>query len=462
MYTRALANYAASLKYEDLPKEVIEQVKFLTLHTLGVAIAACPTFIGKDVLKLGAEMGGEKEESTILGFGKRVSCLQAAMINGTLADTLDWEDCSWTGHPSADVIPAALAVAEKTKASGRDFITSVVAGYEVYQRIAMAIQPSRERFQQQGWGLTSWGIFGSAMSAARLMNASEDEMAVTISLAGALTPVINFKVHLANSVMYHYQYGLTCKDGIISAMLAKNGMNGPYDTLDKPMAYWQAMSDIHEPNWYTKGLGKEYLLMDILVKRWPANMWIQQPLDILNTMIMEDGLKTEDIARINVYPSITKKTSSRMIYRPEGYQNMFDAEFSIPYCLAVLLLKLKPGADWYTPDLLANKKLLEIAAKVKDTGPVLDLYDAFKMYQAGTYPEMSLEIITNGGRKLKRAIPFPKGHPKNRLTLNEHTECFNQAASAMLSQNKIEKAVDKILKLEAVMDMNEIGSLMHD
>ncbi len=68
-----------------------------------------------------------------MGERTKVSCIQAAFANGTLADILGWEDCSWTAHPSANAIPAALAIDERLSASGRDYITSIVAGYEVYQ-----------------------------------------------------------------------------------------------------------------------------------------------------------------------------------------------------------------------------------------------------------------------------------------------------------------------------------------
>ena len=72
---------------------------------------------------------------------------------------LDWEDCSWTGHPAAGVIPCAWLAAEEKHKSGKELITAIVAGYEVYQRIAMAVQPSDERWKTKGWGLTSWQIF---------------------------------------------------------------------------------------------------------------------------------------------------------------------------------------------------------------------------------------------------------------------------------------------------------------
>ena len=119
-YTKVLADYAVKLKYEDLPKEVIQQVKLLTLHTVGVALASYPMEQAKKTLALAKSWGSGQKESTLFGEGTKVSSVSAAFANGTMADVLDWEDCSWTGHPSACAIPAALAFGERIRASGRE------------------------------------------------------------------------------------------------------------------------------------------------------------------------------------------------------------------------------------------------------------------------------------------------------------------------------------------------------
>ena len=100
-HTQQLASYAHNLRFEDLPLEVIEQAKLLTLHVIGVSLAGRQTRQGSDAVRLALAMGGESAEATIWGERSRVSASQAAFANGTLADVLDWEDCSWTGHPSA-------------------------------------------------------------------------------------------------------------------------------------------------------------------------------------------------------------------------------------------------------------------------------------------------------------------------------------------------------------------------
>ena len=168
-YTQELSEYAVGLRYEDIPPEVVERAKMIMLQTVGAALAAKGTPIHDKIMKMAHEAnGGSGGGTTVWGSGEKMAAVNAALALGTTADALDWEDCSWTGHPSAGIIPCAWLAAEERHRSGKDLITAIVAGYEVYQRIAMAVQPSDERWKKKGWGLTSWQIFGCIVPIAKL------------------------------------------------------------------------------------------------------------------------------------------------------------------------------------------------------------------------------------------------------------------------------------------------------
>ena len=455
-YTKKLANYAVDLKYHHLPGEVIEQAKLLTLHTVGVGLASNATPQGRRAVALAKDMWGEKTESTVWGDGIRLPCMGAAFCNGTLADILDWEDCSWTGHPSANAIPAGLAVAEKLGSSGMDYITAVVAGYEVYQRIAMAVQPSPNwDIFQRGWGLTSWEIFAAAIPTAKLLNADQDKMAKTIGVAGVLSAISNSKYHTSMSDMYHYQHGAACMNGVLSASISESGITGLSDMLDGDNGYWISISDACDWDWFTKGLGEDYLIMKTLFKYWPANMWNQAPLDIVDSLVREYGIANEMISEIIVSPEI----EYRMALRPEGYKGILDAQFNIPYCVAILLLDPEPGPNWFAQERLNDPKILETASKVRATGPVQKLMDSFRLMQTGSFPEVTVRIILKDGKQFTRSLKFPKGHPKNRLTNEEYKNRFRRAASFALDPQVSEKLIEKILNLENLVDISEITQL---
>lgn len=458
-YTRTLARYASDLRFEDLPSEVVDLVKCLTIHTLGVALAACSTEQGKEAIALAKAFGGSKDEATVLADGARVSCVQAGFANGSLADILDWEDCTWTGHPSANAIPAALAVGEMFHSSGREYITAVVAGYEVYQRIAQAVQPSEKwGWWTRGWGLTSWEIFAGAIPSAKLFRLDEDKMAQAIGIAGVMTPIVNSKRALAMSDLYHYQHGLTCRDGITAAFIAKSGINGLYDMLDGENGYWVSVSDQCDWEWLDKGLGKDFLILETYMKHWPVNMWVNQPLDGVDAIVTTENVDPGDVAEITVEPVF----DNRVAYRPEGYDGNVDAQFSIPYCVAAYLLDPEPGPNWYTEKRLRDPGLLELASRVKSIGPTMTMRKAFALYREGSYPEVKVTLTTKSGKRFSKKVLFPKGHRKNRMSMGELKARFRRAASFALAPARIEEAIEKILHLEEIGDLAEIADTLHN
>jgi len=461
-YTKILAEYAAKLNFEDLPGEVIEQVKQLTLHVLGVSLAACATKQGKDVIALAQDMGGAKSEATIIGSTQKVPTEAAAFANGTLADILDWEDCSWTGHPSAGAIPAALAMGERVQVTGKEYITAVVAGYEVYQRIAMAVQPSIPfRLKVGGWGLTCWQIFAAAIPAAKLLKLEGDKMAQTIGIAGATCPIVNGKINICRSDMYHYEHGLRARDGIVSALIAKSGINSLYDMLDGDTGYWITVTDKCDWAWMSKELGSRYLILETYFKHWPVNMWVQQYLDILNTMMREDGVKASNVDEIVISPSLYgNEQTTRMIYRPDGFQGITDAEFSIPYCMAVMLVDPNPGPNWFTEEKIKDPQILKLAGKVRGEQPDIITSQRFKVFQKGDYVEAKVRIRLNTGREVCKSLKYPKGHSQNRFTPDEYQNLFRLAASIQLPELKIEQIIDRVQRLEKLRSVSELMDLV--
>ena len=124
-YTQELSEYTVNLKYEDIPAEVIERAKMIMLQTIGVTLAARSTPISEKVREMSREAnGGLGGPTTVWGTGEKLAPVNAALALGTMSDSLDWEDCSWTGHPSAGIIPCAWLASEEKHKSGKDLLTA--------------------------------------------------------------------------------------------------------------------------------------------------------------------------------------------------------------------------------------------------------------------------------------------------------------------------------------------------
>lgn len=453
-YTQIIADYLSVLKYEDIPEEVIERAKLVTLHTVGAAIAAVKTDAGENIIDITKNLGSGGREATIIGDGAKAGIGNALLSNGTLADLLDWEDCSFTGHPSAGAVPTGLAVAEAYHKSGKEYLTALVGGYDVYQRIAMAVQPSPERFEK-GWGLHCWQIFAPAAIAGKLMGIKGDKMNQLLGAAGHMTPIAINLIHSSFSDFYHYTHGLTAKSAVECAMIVDKGISTLMGVLEEETGYYFGVSDQCDWGWYDKELGSRYMIMDLMLKNWPVNMWIQTPMDMIHAIKTKHHVDSDQIKLIEISPFIPERSEDSPA---DGYDSMVAAQFSIPFCMAMYLKGPQPGTAWLDEKYLKDPEILKMASKVKGVGETSLISTNFNTFQQGSYPSYTMKVVMEDGKVYEEAVQFPKGHPKNPYTRQECIDCFKLATGGLMKEEKQDALCDFILnKLESTEDMSEIS-----
>ncbi|QQO10768.1 MmgE/PrpD family protein [Breznakiella homolactica] len=457
-YSKELAELLTNLRYEQIPQEAIDQVKRITLHVIGASIGAVPIDQTKKTVEITQRKGGTEEATIWCSNGKKVPMEEAAFANGTIADIMDWEDCSWTGHPSAGAIPAALAVAEAKNLSGKDFILAVVAAYEGYQRIAMAAQPSRDYVMSgQGWGLVSWQIFSASIAAAKLMglNSAQMEQVFGASLYNAIVACNKHGEGLAKSDIYHYAHGFCARNGVVSAILTKEGFDNCYRALDDADGFWHMVSDQCDWEWHTKEFGTRWLINETYLKHWPANMWVQTPLEALDRIMKRTPFKKENVKAIRVSPTLPficgdySKTT----------RGTLDAQFSIAYCLTAYIMDPKMSAAWFSEEMRNNRELIDFTTKFSYFGESRIPYDNFAIFKRGDFPEVTVEIELNDGSVLTETMSYPKGHPKNNFTLAEEYDHFRMCCGPYMSSGQIEKMIAFIDTLETAESMRPFAEM---
>ncbi len=457
-YTQELSEYAVNLKYEDIPAEVIERAKMIMLQTIGVTLAARNTAIAGKVLEMAREAnGGEGGPTTVWGSGDKLAAVNSALALGTLSDSLDWEDCSWTGHPSAGIIPCAWLAAEEKHKSGKDLLTAIVAGYEVYQRIAMAVQPSDERWKTKGWGLTSWQIFGAIVPIAKLygLDARKVNQATGVGCESSTLPTAYHATTMSD--FYHYEHGYRARDGFMIAKSVEKGIHNQLDALDEPRCYTGVICDDADLSWLTRDLGKWYLTMETLMKHWPANMWVQTSAEIVYNLYKEHGFTPEDVEEIIVDPPVAQ----RMWAPDEGFTSVTHAQFSVPFVVAAMLYDPHPGAQWFTPENMKNPKVIALAKRVKGgPSPTDSPLTGFKQFRQGTYPMKTITIRLKDGREFVGKMDCHPGHPSNMMTREQFVERFRVQAAPVLQGEKLEKAIEVLCNIENCQDIAQLGDLL--
>ena len=457
-HTQDLAECAVGLRYEDIPKKVVEKAKIMILHTIGCSIAARNEPLAQKAILLAKENNGGTGGSASLWLGgDKLSVANAAFANAVLSDVLDWEDCAWTGHPSAGVIPAALAVAEAEKVDGKRFLEAVVTAYEVYIRIAMAIQPPSDFDHCQGWALYSWQIFAATAAAAKLYGLDAHQTNQAYGMACMNTLIASNLMEATMSESSHYLYGTNAQLGILAARTAQLGFDNLEDCFDTPYAFVEHLTTTEDPSWYTRNFGKDYYLLDILVKHWPANMWIQTPMELLDHLVKEHSFQPEDIEEIVIDPP----TQYRMYCYEDGFTSLMEAQFSMPYMLAVYLLNPIPGQHWLKREYFTDPQVLEIAKRIKSgPSPEHTLLHSFELFQAGDFPEKTVTVTLKDGTVLQKTGKTLKGHPEDMFTWREICALFRQEVGGILTNKQAEDLIRFVENLEDVEDMSQFNALL--
>lgn len=428
-----LARYVLSTNYEDIPGEVVSFAKLCILDYFGSAFAGAAKPPIQMMDELVKEMGGE-EQATLVTGGKS-SVINASLVNGAASHIVELDDIHKSSiiHAATVVVPAALAIAEWKKLSGKEFITAVVVGYEVCYRIGEAVSPSHYYY----WHNTATcGTFGAAAASAKLLNLNEEEIVYALGSAGTQAAGLwEFIEDGAMSKQLHP--GKAAMNGAISALLAKKGFTSASKILEGNRGFFKAMSTAYDESKITSKLGEEFKIMENSFKIHASCRHTHHAMDLMIELAKDRELKMEDIDKIKVKTyqvaiNITDNIDPKTIYA---------SKFSLQFCTALALLKGEGGLDAFTDETLWNKSLRTLMKKVEViVDPDID----------HIYPEKwgaKVEVYLTTGETIIKETDFPKGDPENAVVAQELVDKFMKLAKDISEQER-KNFADRILNLE--------------
>jgi len=454
--TRDLAQYAVNTKFDDYPERIIECAKMLILDNLGCMIGGCYTNLGKAMLNPIKTMGGSPE-ATIIGGSVKVPTIQAALVNGTTANALDFDETlEGVGHPGSTIIPAALAIGEWKKVLGRDLINAVLIGYDVGNRIGRAIQPTYERLQKV-WCVGTWQTFGAVAAASKLLDLDLEGTLNAYGVAGATAPLPNTQKwgwDLSERPIHWVKEptGWPSWTGTMAAVLAANGFIGNRYILDGHNGFWiMAGSDRCDWEKMTKGLGSDFEVETISIKPYSSCRWQHAALDGVSHLKQAHHLTTDNVEAINIHTF--EWVCTHEVYGPK---DMVDAQFSMPYTATMVMFGYSPGPEWYTEDNLKDEKVLNFSKRVKVKLDKQLNYNYFNKDEISA----KVEIISTSGEVFETLVEIPSGDPRNPMSREDIKQKFAQLASCALTTDSIEKIMEKVENLEKITDITEVMELL--
>jgi 2-methylcitrate dehydratase len=440
-----LAKYAASLRYEDLPDDVIRLTKRTILDTFGCAFGGYTAGPSKIAIKLASDVSS-RHGATVLLSGIETSPDLAAFANGVMIRYLDFNDAfvSFThgaGHPS-DTIAALLPAAELTSRSGRDLITATVLAYEVFCKIA-------DVFDYLDNGIDHSTITGIAatVGAGRLMGLTEGEMlhAIGITVGGNTATRQGRSDALSN--WKAFAAADACRKAIFSVQLAQNGMTGPNNVFEGSYGFFKVFGHkaVAAPQ-----LGKPFGIRRAFTKRFPLGQFSQTVAQAaVEARPFFDN--PDDVQEINIH--VSRSAIKIMADGPDKWhpQTHETADHSIPYAAALVLMYGKIEPEYYEDPYLHDHRLLDLVARVK----CLPSDEADRMEYEFNLCELEL-VLKSGGRKTVR-VEYHRGHFKNPMTDAEMEEKFRLMAQKHLPSERVDNLLRILWGLE---DVTQVSALI--
>jgi 2-methylcitrate dehydratase PrpD len=335
--TVRLAEYAAGLRYEDLPQDVVQRAKDCITDTVAVIV------LGNDlpwsrIIAAYAQRIGAGGRSRILGAnGPTLQAPAAALANGTLAHAFESDNLTKPGagvHPGATLLPPGLAVAQERGSSGRALITAVVAGFEVMYRIGFATKHSNERRGFHAPGTT--GPFGAAVAAGVLLGLDAPRMTNALGIAGSLAGgLMEFARSGTGAMVKRLHLGRAAEGGVLAASLAADGFTGPRSVIEGEAGFLKVFCTEWDLDDVTRGLGSEFATLKLCLKRFPVHMTAQTSVQAVLELQAEHGFAGAEVDRVTVAGTERMATINNI----QGPTDIMMAQYSIPFCVALALFR---------------------------------------------------------------------------------------------------------------------------
>lgn len=442
-YLRTLAEFVCSLRMSDLPRRVVEHVRWVIADCLPVIATGMQT----------AEMRAFAErhlaraapgEAWIIGARRRASALDAALLNGTAGTWLELDEgnTSAKGHPGIQVVPAALAVAQEHGLPGAALLTAVTLGYEVSSRINRAARV-REIIHPHG----TFGVIGAAVAVGRLSGFDERQMTVLLNVAASMAMATSYRTLTDGATVRNIYSGHSGYMGQIAARLVQCGFTGEHDGV--ATTFGEILAEQFDRDAVITGLGVEWLTADGYFKLHPTARSIQTAIDALDDLMAKlppGGIEPAHIKRVAVSTYRLAASKAQQVV-----SNSFGAKFSIPFAIATILFHGRSGLESFGDEAVANPVIRQLATRVDVTeNPA---------YTAA-YPQKQIcdiVVTVDEGSTFTGRCIMTKGEPGNPVSAKDLSRKFFELGTPIWGAAPAQQLYDVFMHLEDARNMHEVA-----
>ena len=450
-----LAEFAAAHDRGRLPDDVAGSVRQRVLDILGIAIAATTLDTSRAALSFVRDQGGNPR-ATAIGVDGALPATSAAFANGVLAHSLDYDDTHLPSvlHPSASVVPAALAAGQSSGADGQAVTAAIAIGLEICVRLGMAgydREQGNSTFFERGQHATSiCGAIGSAAAAAHLMKLEQDGIADAMGVAVSMASGV-LEANRTGGTVKRMHCGWAAQAGVTAAELVSRGITGPPTVLEGRFGFFQAfLGGTFDAGALIDGLGEQWEVPGIFFKPYPANHFTHTGIDAARRL-RDGGLDLGDLDALTLRVAApTVRTIGEPIDTKRAPETGYQAQFSGPYAVVAGLLGgggLGVGLDDFTDELALDPRRRELMAKVS-----VEADERLNSIYPHQFPSI-LTVRASDGRTLSEEVLVNRGGPDDPLTDAELARKFQDNALRVIDETAADRIVEAALALDDVTDL---------
>jgi len=429
--TRTLAEFVVESRFDAIPEPVMHEAKRALLHWIGCAVGGSHERSVDSALAAVSAFSGPQQAS-VLGRSERLDVLRAAFVNGVSTDVLSFSDThpETLIHPTGVIGPALAALSEYRPVTGRDFLHSLIVGFDVASRVSRAVYPWH---YDRGWHITGTaGVFGAGAAAAKLMGFDAQRIVWTLGIAATAAAGLR---GMFGSMCKNFHSGRAAENGLFAAFLAQQGFDSVPDGIGAPRCFAHVLGEAPDLGAVVRGLGEKYEIARNTYKAYPCGVVIHPVIDGCVDIASTENVDPKKVAGVEIRgnPFLLELTGRK------APKTTLEGKLSVFHAAAAALIARRVGEQEFADAFIQRDDVVALREKVRVQADPAIRED-----------EAHVTVTLDDRRTLSRHVEHAAGTAERPMTDREIETKFRGLCEPYLPASRIDALIERCWNVTAL------------